>query len=291
MSGWGEKTLRSLARRCAVGFTGLALVGLVGCHNQMTLSDSLHGPASGNGAGGDQAGGGGSTQTGGAGGVDNGYGGGAAQAGGSSGAGGSADSCVGATPGTCSASLQCLSCPSGGTTAQYLCSTACTSNADCTDPARPLCNQAAAGSTGLCTATGFACRWQVKCASPLTRVATPGGLVAIASLSVGDLVYSVHHGQLAAVPILRTARTPAGAHHVVRAVLASGAVLEISEGHPTADGRLFRDLGPGDRLGTETVTAVQSVPYRFAETFDILPASDTGTYLAEGALIGSTLGP
>ena len=76
---------------------------------------------------------------------------------------------------------------------------------------------------------------------------------------------------------------------MARVVLSSGAVLEISEAHPTADGRTFGELAAGDRLGPEAVAAVESVPYRFSETFDILPASDSGTYFAEGALIGSTL--
>jgi hypothetical protein len=31
------------------------------------------------------------------------------------------------------------------------------------------------------------------------------------------------------------------------------------------------------------------IPYEHAFTYDILPASETGTYYAAGALIGSTL--
>jgi hypothetical protein len=261
---------------------GVLSVVLFACHSQMTLSDPSTVSVAGRDGGGTiGGGGGGATGAGAAAGTVGG--------GGTGGNGGSGDTCSGGAPGACSAALQCLSCPSGATTAQYLCSTPCTASDDCTDPARPLCNQAAAGSTGLCTASSFVCRWQVKCASPLTRIATPRGLVPIASLAAGDVVYSIDRGKVAAVPILETTRRPAPGHHVVRAVLASGAVLEISEAHPTADGRTFRDLAAGDLLGRQIVTAVQSVPYRFAETFDILPASDTGTYFAEGALIGSTL--
>lgn len=111
----------------------------------------------------------------------------------------------------------------------------------------------------------------------------------ISALAVGDLVYSVDRGKVVAVPIVRTTRIPVSGHHVVRVTLATGGVLEISEGHPTADGRLFWNLAPGDRLGTQSVKSVESVAYRFAYTFDILPGSDTGTYFAEDALIGSTL--
>jgi hypothetical protein len=127
------------------------------------------------------------------------------------------------------------------------------------------------------------------CAHPETPIATPDGERPIASLQVGDIVLSVDHGQVRPVPILRVNRSPAVNHHVVSAILENGRVLHISEGHPTADGRLFRDLAPGDRLGDVPVLSVQSIPYDADATYDILPASDTGAYFAAGALIGSTL--
>ena len=34
---------------------------------------------------------------------------------------------------------------------------------------------------------------------------------------------------------------------------------------------------------------VETVPYRHEYTYDILPASDSGTYFAGGVLVGSTL--
>ena len=43
------------------------------------------------------------------------------------------------------------------------------------------------------------------------------------------------------------------------------------------------------RIGFVTITAVELVPYAHEHTFDILPDSDTGSYLADGVLIGSTL--
>ncbi|MCA9517257.1 MAG: hypothetical protein KC635_20095, partial [Myxococcales bacterium] len=77
------------------------------------------------------------------------------------------------------------------------------------------------------------------CAAPDTPVATPEGDRPIASLRPGDLVYSVDDGAIVAVPLARVGQTPVSAHHVVRVVLDGGAVLEISPGHPTADGRTF----------------------------------------------------
>jgi hypothetical protein len=128
-----------------------------------------------------------------------------------------------------------------------------------------------------------------KCAAPDTPIATPRGNEPIASLKVGDLVYSVDHGEVTVVPIVRANRTPVSGHSVVRIVLESGAVLEISALHPTADGRNFGILESGDQLDGVRITSALIVPYSHDATYDILPASDTGAYFAGGVLVGSTL--
>jgi hypothetical protein len=130
-----------------------------------------------------------------------------------------------------------------------------------------------------------------KCASPDTPIATPLGDRPIAELAPGDLVYSVDHDAIVAVPVARTHSTPAPHHHVVRLSLANGAVLEISAVHPTADGRTLGALRSGDLLDGVRVERVALVPYAHDRTYDILPASDTGTYFAGGVLIASTLAP
>ena len=128
------------------------------------------------------------------------------------------------------------------------------------------------------------------CASPDTPIATPQGERPIASLRVGDLVYSVEHEQTVVVPLLKVEHTPVTRHQVVRVVLENGRVLEISPGHPTADGRTFADLRAESRLDAlHSVLSAELVPYTHEATFDILPASSTGTYYAAGTLIGSTL--
>ena len=76
-----------------------------------------------------------------------------------------------------------------------------------------------------------------------------------------------------------------------RTKFVSGVVLEISAGHPTADGRTFGDLRAGAELDGQPIERVEMVPYRHSHTYDILPASDSRAYFAGGALIGSTLGP
>jgi hypothetical protein len=108
---------------------------------------------------------------------------------------------------------------------------------------------------------------------------------------VGDLVYSVDGRAVAVVPI-RAVQSVAvtNAHRISRVTLAGGAVLEISAGHPTADGRVFGDLHAGDELGGLRVeNVVQAAPYAHPFTHDILPDSSSGAYFAAGALIGSTL--
>jgi hypothetical protein len=77
----------------------------------------------------------------------------------------------------------------------------------------------------------------------------------------------------------------------VRVELEGGRVLEISPGHPTADGRTFGDLVTGGFLDEQhEVVSARLVPYAYDATYDILPNSNTGTYFAAGALVGSTLG-
>lgn len=129
------------------------------------------------------------------------------------------------------------------------------------------------------------------CASPDTPIATPDGDRPIADLRVGDLVYTVEGDAIQAVPILLTGRTPVAHHQVVRVKLADGHTLEISAGHPTADGRTFGDLRSGTKLDGTAVESVDVVPYTHPFTYDILPASKSGNYFAAGKLIGSTLRP
>ncbi len=128
------------------------------------------------------------------------------------------------------------------------------------------------------------------CAAPDTPIATPDGDRPIASLAAGDPVYSVDRDAIVVVPLLFVSHTPVALHHVVRVVLSDGAVLEMSPGHRTADGRRFAELTPGGLFDSQhTVVSVELVPYPYDATYDALPASSTGTYFAAGALVASTL--
>ncbi len=145
---------------------------------------------------------------------------------------------------------------------------------------------AAPNAEGTCDAGCPDC----VCASPDTMIATPDGERAIVDLRVGDLVYSLDRGELVAVPIARTNRVRVSDHRVVQLTLENGRKIEMSPLHPTADGRTFGGLGAGDWLHGARIRAVRSIPYVHEHTYDILPASDSGAYLAAGAWVGSTLG-
>jgi hypothetical protein len=190
------------------------------------------------------------------------------------------------TGGRC-VSRPCMAVCEGGTTCCG--SDCCGSGQLCCDPQGPVdvgprCVEP--DERGSC-APG--CAPLCKCAAPETPIATPSGDRPIASLQVGDRVYSIDRGALRAVPILRTNRSPVANHHAMRVALVSGVVLHISPGHPTADGRRFGELHAGDDIDGVAITSAELVPYIHDATYDILPDSDSGSYFAGGVLVGSTL--
>jgi hypothetical protein len=140
---------------------------------------------------------------------------------------------------------------------------------------------------GTCPTGCAAC----ACAAPATPIATPSGDRPISELKVGDLVYSIDHGRLAIVPLAAIHRQPVTSAHRMVELRLPHATLLLSPGHPTADGRTFGALGAGDRLDGVPVLGARVSAYDQPFTYDILPASDTGTYLAAGVLVGSTLAP
>lgn len=198
--------------------------------------------------------------------------------------------CEGNTAGHCDVE-RCLSCPAGGPRNNHLCTRACRSDDDCTNRDNPHCNRPERGGEGICTPLDFTCRWGAICASPDTPIETPSGDRAIADLVVGDLVYTIDGDERVARPLVRVARTRVHEHRVRRLTLASGAVVEMSAGHPTVDGRQFADLRAGDVLGEEPILQVEEIPFEFAYTHDVLPDSSTGFYFTQGAAVGSTLAP
>jgi hypothetical protein len=129
------------------------------------------------------------------------------------------------------------------------------------------------------------------CASPDTPIATPDGDRPIADLRPGDLVYSSDHSAIRAVPVVAINRVPVQGHKVMRVALSTGRVLEISGPHPLGKGGAIEDLRAGMRVDGLDISWVEWVDYTRPFTYDILPASETGSYFAAGVELRSTLGP
>jgi hypothetical protein len=188
----------------------------------------------------------------------------------------------------------CIARPCTATCGSGLCcgEACCTTGQICCDPAGPVSRGPVCtdpDSNGTCPA---GCAPLCVCASPDTMIATPSGERPIADLSVGDLVYTAQGSALVAVPLAAIHRTWVGGdHRMVRVTLETGRALEISPGHPTADGRFFSDLRAGELLDGARIVSVELVPYADDYTYDVLPASETATYVAGGVLIGSTMAP
>lgn len=126
-----------------------------------------------------------------------------------------------------------------------------------------------------------------------TLIATPIGETKVEDLRVGDIVWTTSaRGERVAAALIAAGSMPAPAtHEVVRIALDDGRAVFASPGHPTADGRRIGDLVAGDALDGARITTTERVRYLGGATYDILPASATGAYWANGVLLGSTLGP
>jgi Hint domain-containing protein len=129
------------------------------------------------------------------------------------------------------------------------------------------------------------------CLTRGTLIDTPDGPVSVEVLRVGDVVWTLDGaGHRVAQPLVRVGSTPVPeSHEVVHLVLADGRAAWVSPGHPTSDGRQVGQLQAGDAYDGSSVVSAERALYDGGRTFDILPASSTGVYWANGILLGSTL--
>ena len=129
------------------------------------------------------------------------------------------------------------------------------------------------------------------CLARGTRISTPSGDIAVEDLRVGDVVWTVDAaGTRVALPLVNVGSTPVPAtHRVVELRLSDGRAVDVSPGHPTADGRKVGDLAAGDAYDGAVVVRADLVPYAGGATFDVLPAGATGMYWANGVLLASTI--
>ncbi len=210
---------------------------------------------------------------------------------------GAMESCEGMT---CAAGQICLeinlSCgPAGGQSAECVDDPCDGSALDCMGCAGDYCRAIGAMGTFSCSGSlepdVLRCSGGGICASPDTRIATPRGEVAIAELRAGDLVYSRDDDGVVVVPLIAATRRAVAHHSVIHLVLDDGTSLEISGPHPLADGRTLEGLAIGDAIEGRRVVATEYVDYLHAHTYDVLPASCSRAYVANGVWMGSTLAP
>lgn len=129
------------------------------------------------------------------------------------------------------------------------------------------------------------------CLAANTRIATPGGFVRVQDVRVGMTVWSTDRdGRRMRATVTGVGSTPVPlTHEMVRLVLADGRSVLVSPGHPTPDGSPVGELRSGSAFDGSTVVSTRRVPYSGGFTFDLLPSGPTGTYFANGVLLGSTL--
>ena len=129
------------------------------------------------------------------------------------------------------------------------------------------------------------------CLEAGTRIATPHGDVPVVLIQPGDEVWTTDvAGHRIAAPIERTVRRPTpGPHLMLQLLLSDGRELVAAGAHPAVGGTYLRQLQPGQRYDGAMIVSTSWVTSTAPATFDILPAGPTGTYWANGILIGSTL--
>lgn len=128
------------------------------------------------------------------------------------------------------------------------------------------------------------------CLAAQDRIAAPGGPIQVSQLRPGMRVFSLDAaGRRIAVTVLevRHTRAPLG-HMLVRLMLMDGRQVEVSPGHPTADGRQMGELRAGDPFDGSRVASAVLVAYA-GDTWDLLPDGPTHAYWANDVLLESTL--
>lgn len=142
-------------------------------------------------------------------------------------------------------------------------------------------DRAGDGTCGGCTR---------RCLPATALIATPRGDREIASLAIGELVWTTNaSGARAAAPIEALRSLPIeGLHELLVVTLEDGRRIRASAGHPTAVGLRLDALQLGDRVDGARVTDIARESYLGAATWDLRPAGGT-TYWADGVLLGTTL--
>ncbi len=134
------------------------------------------------------------------------------------------------------------------------------------------------------------------CLASDTRIATPNGEVKVRDLVPGTSVWTLDaNGDRVAAPVTTVGHVPAPpSHTMVHVVMSDGRSVSASPRHPTCaaakpGAATVADLAKGQSFDRALVSTSERTPYTGGDTYDLLPAGDTGCYWANGVLLGSTL--
>jgi hypothetical protein len=129
------------------------------------------------------------------------------------------------------------------------------------------------------------------CLAEGTLIAAPAGPIPVERLHEGAVVWTADDsGRRTAAAVVKIVMTAVPASFEVLEVrLDDGRIIIASPGHPTAERRALSEYQAGDTLDGALVVAVDCVSYHGSATYDLLPASPTGLYWANGILLMSTL--
>jgi len=160
----------------------------------------------------------------------------------------------------------------------------------CCGGALPARCRGASGHSGDRGANGMCVGCTRRCLPATARIATPRGDREIATLALGELVWTqTAEGGRIAAPIEAIGALPIdGVHELVVVSLDDGRRIRASAGHPTAAMLRLDALRLGDRVDGARVTGLAREPYLGAATWDLRPTGGL-TYWVDGVLLGTTL--
>jgi hypothetical protein len=130
---------------------------------------------------------------------------------------------------------------------------------------------------------------EAACLVAGTLISAAGGLVKVEDLRTGILIWSVTRtGEKVLVPVLKVDAGRIFETYQVK--LYDGRSVTATNDHPTADGRLFRDLVIGQPYDG---SFIKGIVCRSSDctSYDLQPDGETAYYWANGILIGSTFVP
>ncbi|MDB4285859.1 hypothetical protein N9933_00995 [bacterium] len=129
------------------------------------------------------------------------------------------------------------------------------------------------------------------CLPPTAHIGTSGGEVAIATIEIGDSVWTVDgSGSRISAPVLFVSRANVRpTHQLLSLKLKDGRELSVSALHPDANGIPLEQYSLGDTLAGSVIIHYELIPYEDTYTMDIYVDGPMNSYFANGILIGSTL--